>query len=74
VLLGRLAAARSAGTPVRELIDTFAGIAGKVRNSEEFANHLAFLLLDLADLQFQQITFLLGPYLAPVPPTTRPAR
>jgi AcrR family transcriptional regulator len=52
----RLSAARSAITPVRALIDSLAGLAGTVRTSEEFANHLAFLLLDLADPQFQEIS------------------
>jgi AcrR family transcriptional regulator len=56
VLPGRLAAARSAEGPVEALIDTFAAMAGGVRTSAEFANHLAFLLLDLTDPQFQQIS------------------
>lgn len=56
VLPGRLAAARSADRPVRALIDSFAALAGAVQTSAEFGNHLAFLLLDLTDPQFQQIS------------------
>lgn len=52
----QVAAARAASTPAQALIEVFAGIAGTVRSSEEFANHLAFLLLDLADPQFQRIS------------------
>ncbi|RSM67942.1 TetR/AcrR family transcriptional regulator [Actinoplanes sp. ATCC 53533] len=52
----RLAAARSAAAPARALIENFAALAGSVRTSAEFANHLAFLLLDLTDPQFQQIS------------------
>jgi AcrR family transcriptional regulator len=55
VLPGRLAVARSAAAPVRALIDSLAAMAGAVRTSAEFANHLAFLLLDLTDPQFRQI-------------------
>lgn len=56
VLPGRLAAARTADAPIRALIDSFTALAGAVRTSAEFANHLAFLLLDLTDPQFQQIS------------------
>jgi AcrR family transcriptional regulator len=56
VLPGRLAAARSADRPVRALIDSFTALASAVRTSAEFGNHLAFLLLDLTDPQFQQIS------------------
>ncbi|MEJ3748948.1 TetR family transcriptional regulator [Actinomycetes bacterium KLBMP 9797] len=55
-LPGRLAAARSADAPAGALIDSFVALAGGVRTSAEFANHLAFLLLDLTDPQFQQIS------------------
>jgi AcrR family transcriptional regulator len=56
VLPSRVAAAASADRPVEALIDTFAAMAAGVRTSSEFANHLAFLLLDLTDPQFQQIS------------------
>ena len=56
VLPGRVAAAASADAPVEALIDIFAAMAGGVRTSAEFANHLAFLLLDLSDAEFQQIS------------------
>jgi AcrR family transcriptional regulator len=56
MLPARLAAARSAAAPVGALIDSFTALAGGVRTSAEFANHLAFLLLDLTDPQFQQIS------------------
>lgn len=52
----QVAAAREADAPVIALIEVLTGIAGTIRNSEEFANHLAFLLLDLADPQFQEIS------------------
>lgn len=55
VLPGRVAAAASADAPVQALIDIFAAMAGGLRTSAEFANHLAFLLLDLSDAEFQQI-------------------
>jgi hypothetical protein len=51
-----VAAAQDASAPAVALIDVFAGIAGTVSSSEEFANHLAFLLLDLADPQFRRIS------------------
>jgi AcrR family transcriptional regulator len=56
VLPRQLAAAKHASAPVQALIEVFADIAGTVRTAEEFANHLAFLLLDLADPQFQRIS------------------
>lgn len=56
VLPRRLAAGQSAANPVLALIDGFSAMAGSVRTSAEFANHLAFLLLDLTDPQFQQIS------------------
>ncbi|MEQ4721689.1 helix-turn-helix domain-containing protein [Nonomuraea sp. B19D2] len=59
----QVAAAQDASAPTMALIDVLAGIAGGIRSSEEFANHLAFLLLDLADPQFQQIS---GDYTAAV--------
>jgi AcrR family transcriptional regulator len=55
-LPARLAAARRAEAPVRALIDIFAAMAGGIRTSAEFANHLAFLLVDLTDPQFQEIS------------------
>jgi AcrR family transcriptional regulator len=51
----RLSAARSAPSPVDALIDGFVALAGTVRDEAEFANHLAFLLLDLADPEFRRI-------------------
>ncbi|WP_433514971.1 TetR/AcrR family transcriptional regulator [Nonomuraea sp. CA-143628] len=55
-LPSRVAAAQTASAPVEALIDVLAGMAGSIRSTEEFANHLAFLLLDLADPQFQRIS------------------
>jgi len=52
----QVAAAQDASAPAAALIDILVGIAGGIRSSEEFANHLAFLLLDLADPQFQRIS------------------
>jgi AcrR family transcriptional regulator len=54
-LPSRLAAARSADAPAQALIDSFALIAAGIRTSTEFANHLAFLLLDLTDPEFRLI-------------------
>ncbi|MEU4232854.1 helix-turn-helix domain-containing protein [Nonomuraea sp. NPDC026600] len=59
----QVVAAQDASAPTVALIDVLAGIAGSIRSSEEFANHLAFLLLDLADPQFQRIS---GDYTAAV--------
>ena len=52
----RLAGARNAERPIAALIDAFAAMAGTVRNAAEFANHLAFLLMDLSVPEFQQVT------------------
>lgn len=52
----RLAEAQSADAPVQALVDSFAALAGSVRTSAEFANHLAFLLMDLADPEFHAIS------------------
>lgn len=43
-------------TPTHALVEVFAGIAATVRTTEEFANHLAFLLIDLADPDFHQVS------------------
>jgi AcrR family transcriptional regulator len=50
-----LAAAQTAERPVAALIEAFAAMAGGVRNATEFANHLAFLLMDLSVPEFQQV-------------------
>ena len=52
----RLRAATGSSTPAAALVDTLAELAAGVRTSAEFANHLAFLLLDLTDPDFQQVT------------------
>ncbi|MEU4564545.1 TetR family transcriptional regulator [Actinoplanes sp. NPDC023936] len=52
----RLAAAQAADRPLAALIDTLVAMAGAVRNATEFANHLAFLLMDLSVPEFQQVT------------------
>jgi AcrR family transcriptional regulator len=52
----RLSLAATADAPVAALIDTFGRLAAGVRTSAEFANHLAFLMLDLTDPEFQQIS------------------
>lgn len=51
-----LAAAAEAAAPALDLIDRFAWLASEMPSSKEFANHLAFLLLDLTDPEFQQIS------------------
>jgi len=51
-----LAEAAGADAPAVALINTFGRLAAGVRTSAEFANHLAFLMLDLTDPQFQQVT------------------
>jgi AcrR family transcriptional regulator len=51
-LPAHLAAAQS----IEALIEAYAAIAAQVRTSTEFANHLSFLLLDLSDPEFRQIT------------------
>jgi AcrR family transcriptional regulator len=55
-LPAHLSAARSAEQPVEALIEAYAAIAAQVRSSTEFANHLSFLLLDLSDPEFREIT------------------
>ncbi|MBW8805371.1 MAG: TetR/AcrR family transcriptional regulator [Catenulisporales bacterium] len=52
----QMSAAQDASAPATALIDVLTGIAGTINSSAEFANHLAFLLLDLSDPQFQQIS------------------
>ncbi len=51
VVPARLAAAGS----VAALVDAFTAMAASVRDSAEFANHLAFLLMDLSVPEFQQV-------------------
>jgi AcrR family transcriptional regulator len=51
-----LAAAAEAPAPALALVEGFARLASGMRSSKEFANHLAFLMLDLADPEFQQIS------------------
>ncbi|MGC5629274.1 TetR family transcriptional regulator [Georgenia sp. Z1344] len=46
----------SASAPVAAMVNTFAELAAGVRTSSEFANHLAFLLLDLGDPDFRDLT------------------
>lgn len=48
--------AAQAAHPTEALIEVLAELAGGVRTPEEFANHLAFLLLDLTDPDFGRIT------------------
>jgi AcrR family transcriptional regulator len=55
-LPARLAAAGAAERPVAALIEAFAAMAGGVRSTAEFANHLAFLLLDMSDPEFQRVS------------------
>jgi AcrR family transcriptional regulator len=52
----RVAEAATGARPAHALVDVFADMAGGVRSTEEFANHLAFLLLDLADPDFHRIS------------------
>ncbi|MFI1993108.1 TetR/AcrR family transcriptional regulator [Actinoplanes sp. NPDC020271] len=51
VVPARLAAAPT----VAALVDEFVAMAASVRDSAEFANHLAFLLMDLSVPEFQQV-------------------
>jgi AcrR family transcriptional regulator len=55
-LPGRILAAREAKAPVAALIDAFTALAARIRDRTEFANHLAFLLLDLSDPAFQELS------------------
>lgn len=52
----QLTGAQHASAPVAALVEVFAGLADGVRSRKEFANHLAFLLLDLSDPEFQHIS------------------
>lgn len=57
VLPGRLREAQhDESGPAAALVETLAQLAGGIRTSAEFANHLAFLLLDLTDPEFLQVT------------------
>jgi AcrR family transcriptional regulator len=51
-----LATAAEAAAPALALVDRFARLASGIHSRKEFANHLAVLLLDLADPEFQQIS------------------
>lgn len=52
----RIREAAQAAQPTSALIDVLAALAGQIRTPDEFANHLAFLLLDLTDPEFRQVT------------------
>ncbi len=52
----QLSLAASADAPIAALIDTLGRLAAGVRTTAEFANHLAFLMLDLTDPEFQQVS------------------
>lgn len=52
----RVREAAQAARPTRALIEVFAELAAGIGTSDEFANHLAFLLLDLTDPEFRQLT------------------
>jgi AcrR family transcriptional regulator len=52
----QVATAKDTMAPASTLIEILAEVAGAISSAEEFANHLAFLLLDLADPQFQLIS------------------
>jgi AcrR family transcriptional regulator len=52
----RIAVTASTARPVEAIVDALTALAGGVRSREEFSNHLAFLLLDLSDPQFREIT------------------
>jgi len=55
-LPARLAAARTADRPVAALVDALVAMAGGVHNATELAHHVAFLVLDLSDPEFQQVS------------------
>jgi AcrR family transcriptional regulator len=48
--------AADAPAPAAALVDCFADLAGGITTSAQYANHLAFLLLDLGDPDFQQVS------------------
>lgn len=52
----KLAAARDADRPTEALIEALTAMAARVRTTTEFANHMAFLLLDMSDPDFQQVS------------------
>ena len=52
----RLRSAADSAAPVEALVATLAELAGGIRSTAEFAHHLAFLLLDLTDPDFQEVT------------------
>jgi len=54
VMPRQVAVARDADAPVAALVDVLAGIAGGIGGSDEFAHHLAFLLMDLSDPEFRE--------------------
>jgi AcrR family transcriptional regulator len=52
----RMADATEADAPVARLIEVLSDVAGAIAGPEEFANHLAFLMLDLADPEVRGIS------------------
>ena len=55
VLPARLRACTDAPRPAAALVEALVDVAAGVRTSAEFANHLAFLLLDLTDPDFRAV-------------------
>src|SRR3712207_3474878 len=49
-------AVATAEAPLEALVETLTSLAGSIGDAREFANHLAFLLLDLSDPDFQAIS------------------
>src|SRR3712207_8037065 len=48
-------AVATAEAPLEALVETLTSLAGSIGDAREFANHLALLLLDLSDPDFQAI-------------------
>lgn len=52
----RIRAAADAAEPLTELVSVMTGFAASVSSVRDFANHLSFLLMDLSDPEFQEIS------------------
>ena len=55
-LPNQLRLAAGAPAPAAALIDSLTSLADSITTSAQFANHLAFLLLDLTDPDFQEVS------------------
>ncbi len=52
----RIRRAASTAQPVTALIEVLAELADQIRTTDQFANHIAFLMLDLTDPEFREVT------------------